>query len=104
MAEKLRPLVVIEDALLMNISQSKIFLNEFPVLAQLKATATVKPNCGGCAGRKQRAAHSVNTGQVKRALASLPTEKKQRLRQLLKAQHVRVTYMDAGGRKVQVTF
>jgi hypothetical protein len=102
----LRKLAVIEESTIAGMAVNSEFLKEFPFLSSIGRTIKSengKPRgCGGC-GRAAQERTAVFTA-AKQALASLDSTKKRRLKELLKAQQARITYMNNSGKVVQLTF
>lgn len=87
-----KPLVVIEEGLLSKMANDAKFVKEFPFLKSLQSTK--KPGgCGGCKAAQERA---VVFTSAKKAIRGLPSDKSNRLKQLLNARSIRVRYMDRG--------
>lgn len=101
MAVASRKLVIIEDGVLTSMSVNQTFVKEFPFLANV--TAANQSRGRSCCGRGQEA-RSRAMSNVKRAIANLDSAKRQRLKQLLNAQQIKVTYKDASGRVIPVVF
>jgi len=89
-------LLILEDAVLLNIARNPNFLREFPVLhtiAQPQAgVAVLTRGCGGCSG----AAAKPNLNAVKHSITQLPADRKRVLLQMLGAKKVRVVLSIAG--------
>lgn len=102
----LRKLAVVEESTIAGMAVNAEFLKEFPFLSAIGRTIKSengKPRgCGGC-GRAAQERTAVFTA-AKQAFASLDATKKRRLKELLKAQQVRITYMNNSGKVVQLTF
>lgn len=98
----LKPLVVLEDAFLMNLSTNRTFLNEFPFLAKLRQVAQ-SGGCGGCGQRAMATRPKVLT-ETKLAIASLDGKRRERFKALLRAKQIRFVYLDPSGKKIQHQF
>ncbi len=98
----LRELVVIEEGLLASMATNAAYLREFPFLASLGARQAKPGKCGGC-GRGNAERSSI-FGAAKAAIGGMAAEKKRRLREMLNARHVRVTYINNSKRTIQLTF
>jgi hypothetical protein len=95
-----RKLVVIEDGLLASMASNDAIRAEFPFIANLQHA---KPAGGGCCGHGA-AAHRSVFGGVKQTIANLTSAKIARLKELLNAEQLRVTYLDQRGRACTRTF
>lgn len=103
MAEKAkRKLVVIEEGLLAGMAAGATFVKEFPFLRALASQRAAPSSCRPCSARSK--ARLAAYGAAKKAIAAMDAAKKRRLKELLNAQQVRVTYLASNGRAVQVTF
>jgi hypothetical protein len=99
-----RPLAVVEDSTLLSLASNPEAVREFPFLAGLasRAAKSAKKSCGSCGrGAAERAAVY---GSAKATLAGLTGDKKKRLKELLNAQKVRITYRNSSKRVIQLTF
>lgn len=97
-----RKLVVIENSQLVNMANQKTFLREFPFL---KSLAGLNPkSCRPCKGgtRNQRQITDA-FASAKQTLAGMGDAKKRKLKQLLNARKVRLTYR-MGSKVVQHNF
>lgn len=105
MAVLKRKLVVIEEGVLMVMSNSPTFVKEFPFLATVAAQARAKQKkrggCGSCGRKKDQA---VLYGSAKKALAGMDSTKKRRLKELLNAERVRIVYRSGENKSVELTF
>ena len=101
----IRKLIIIEDGLLSSMASNKQFLSEFPFLKGLQQYAQGRqPGCGTCGGAaKVNAAKAVVFTAAKQTLAQMGDSKRRKLKQLLNAEKVRVTYK-SGSKIVQHTF
>lgn len=106
MAERTLPkrkLVVIEEGTITSMASNDTFKKEFPFLASLATkTANKRGGCGGC-GRAAAERTAVFTA-AKQALAGMDSDKKRRLKELLNAAQVRITYKNNSGKLMQLTF
>lgn len=87
-------LFVLEDAVVLQMSQQERYLSAFPFLRNLKSVQEKIPKVG-CTRCAQRAhANQVRTAlaEAKRNLAEMPDAKKFELKQMLSARQVRVYY------------
>lgn len=89
MAEK-KKLVILEDGLLATLAANPAATRELPFLLPLAAGAAKKVGCGRC-GRKA-AAGAAKFLAAKAAIAGMDAGRKLRLKELLNAHQVRVTY------------
>lgn len=97
-----RPLVVLEESTLTLLAGSPAALKEFPFLGSLGREAPRKRGCGRCG--RANGARTVAYSSAKAVIASLDSSKKNKLKALLNAQRVRLTYRTDGGRLMQLTF
>jgi len=100
-----RPLVVLEDSTLAGMALNAGIVREFPFLSSLgKAVKGDLPRrgCGSCGGSGGVRAEVFTA--AKSTIAGLDGTKKRRLKELLNAQNARVTYKNASGKVVQLTF
>ena len=98
---KQRPLVVIEDSLLIALANNAAARKEFPFLAAVLSAQPKKAGCGVCGRRSGQASNAVSA--VKQRLASLDDVKKRKLTEILNATQVRITYKN-GANIRQLTF
>lgn len=95
-------LVFIEDGVLLSMALNETYLREFPFLNALRAaTNSGRPRCGRCQEDKNSRASIL--AAAKRTLAGLDSTRKERLKELLNAEKVRISYID-GKRSVERTF
>lgn len=94
-----RKMVVVEEGTLAGMAANAAFTAEFPFLAPL-ANMGRNPGCCGKAAQER----SKVFGAAKVALAGMSAEKKRRLKELLNANNVRVTYRTPTNRVVALTF
>ena len=90
--QQTRKLVVIEDSMVLSMSQNQSFLSEFPFLAGLTAAAKKKGGCGSCGSSNRDRGQALNA--AKATIAGMSPEKKKRMLQLLNAEKMRVIYND----------
>jgi hypothetical protein len=103
MATATHKLVVIQDNTLRNMAAQKRFTKEFPFLTSLNRLSTSpKKTCGGCRNSNKRVSETY--AAAKRALSSMPTAKKQKLKELFGAKKIRITYRQPGGKVIELTF
>jgi len=94
-------LVVLTDGVLTRLAASDSFITEFPFLSALtKLTRT--GGCGACGRRNSANAEAYNA--VKRNIAGLASDRKQKLKHMLSAKAVRVIYRADDGKVIQLTF
>lgn len=97
-------LVVVDEGRLSDLAANASVVREFPFLRALKAVAR-KPGCGQCGSSGGTAGQRAAAfGDVKRAVAGMPADKKRRLKELLDARQVRVVYAKPGGQVIHLTF
>ena len=87
-------LLVIEESVLIAMSNNPNFLNEFGFLKGLQQLRRKSTGCGRCSRSAGKRVQLVNS--AKQTLASMGAEKKRRLKHLLKADKVRVRVANAG--------
>ena len=101
MAE-LNKLLILEEAVILNLAGNPNFVQEFPFLNGVIASAAAKS--GGCNRCGRPAAQRINAlNGVKQAFLTMSPEKKQRLKQLLNSEKVRVRLL-SGGKVLEYTF
>lgn len=94
-----RKLVVLEDSTVVSMALNAAIVKELPFLAGIAAqarTAGGKKSCGGCRANANRTTYD----SAKTAIAGLDSTKKRKLKELMNAERLRVTYRL--GNKVQV--
>jgi hypothetical protein len=97
-------LVVIDDSLILSLTQDNSFAAQIPCLYNKKDVfKTGLSGCGACA-RKKQAQQRSEMSKIKICLAGLSVEKRALLKQKLNAEQVRIFYVDATGKTVQLTF
>jgi hypothetical protein len=96
-------LVVIDDSTILSLMQDNSLAAQIPCLYNKKDIFRAGTGCGACA-RKKQAKQRSEMSKIKMCLAGLSVEKKNLLRQKLNAEQVRIFYVDAGGKTVQLTF
>ena len=102
MAQKLlkRELVVVEEGTLSALAGNAAALAEFPFLKNLARRERTR--CGRCS--RANGERAANYGSAKQSIASLDSAKKNRLKQLLNANKLRITYKLPSGKLMQLTF
>lgn len=90
-----RKLAVLEDSVLISMANNSNFLAEFPVLSRLKGMATSRnSSCASCnKGTKAAATRAATLNQVKQGLASMGNDRIVKLKSMLNAEKLRVTYI-----------
>jgi hypothetical protein len=102
-AARPRKLVHVDEALLTTMAHSAAFRREFPFLASVARKS--KPGRAGCGGCARAQGERSRTFQAAKAiLAGLDSAKKRRLKELLGTRAVRVSFVRAGGQRVELTF
>lgn len=95
-------LLIIEDAVVINMSGNPTFVKAFPFLAAVNKVAKKAPSkCGGCSGDAGKYAATLNS--AKSSLRSMTNEKKLQLKTMLNAKKVRIRFRD-GNKVLEVTF
>lgn len=99
-----RPVVIIQDGVLLSMAASLNFRQQFPFLQALQQQhgRQAPHTCSSCS-RKQKQASNLYT-RAKESLASLPPHKQQQLKTLLNAEKIRIHWIDANGNKQERTF
>lgn len=100
-AAKRKALVVIEDSLLAVMAASVTYTKEFPFLKSLATPLSTKPGgCGKCGKSNRDMSQAFRA--AKAAISSLPSERKRRLKELVGAERLRVTYINPANKRVIV--
>lgn len=97
-------LVTIDDGTILTMLRDTRYAQAIPCLFN-KAEVFRPSNlhCNACARKRQERQRS-EMAKIKSCLAALSVEKKNELKKLLNATKLRVTYVNAGGQVVQLTF
>ena len=86
-----RRVVILEEGMLIGLSNNQQFLNSFPFLQPLrKLTNARSGGCGKCGTAAKDRSRIVS--QAKMALVSLPQGQKDQLKELLNAEKIQVKY------------
>lgn len=96
--------VVIDNQLIWRIMRHPVYQKEFPFLrtaAEAASQAEERKGCGGCTKSLRR---FVDLGHVKRSFAQMPDDRKRKLKEMLGADQVEVTYIDDRSRTVRLFF
>jgi hypothetical protein len=97
-------LAIIEDSTILTMLRDPRFTEAIPCLAnKLALFKQAAGGCGTCA-QKRKEKQRTEMAKIKSCLAALAPDKKVALKQLLDAKKVRVTYVNAAGTVVQLTF
>lgn len=97
-------LVTIEDGTIMSMLTDVKFTSAIPCLYnKLEIFRQGVTGCGACA-RKRQQRQRTEMAKIKSCLAALSSEKKAELKNLLGAAKLRVTYVNASGQVVALTF
>lgn len=97
----LHKLLILEEAALISMAANPNFIREFSFLKGLQQLRKTRTGCGRCnkgAGKRVQLVNAAKTSVV-----SMGAEKKQRLKQLLNAEKVRVR-VAAAGKVTEYTF
>ncbi len=95
-----KALLYIEDGTLLAMAGNKAIIKEFGFLASLTA---VQKGCGGCGARRDpKVVNRFN--EAKRVIAGLPSDRRNRLKDLLNTLKARLRYRNAAGKAIEVTF
>jgi hypothetical protein len=101
MAE-LNKLLILEESVLLGMIGNPTFVQEFPFMAGADGVITAKPSgCGRCSQKAGRRIQAING--IKQSIVSMSIEKKQKLKQMVNADKVRVL-ISAGGKVTAYTF
>lgn len=100
-ADKRKALVIVEDGILAVMAASAAYTREFPFLKGLTSKAG-KPACGKCGSSNRDVSQLFR--QAKATIGSLPSERKRKLKEMLGAERVRVTYISPQKRVIVLTF
>jgi hypothetical protein len=102
----LRKMVVLEEGVLAGMAVNDVFAKQFGFLNKIHAVGKSengkKVGCGGCSRAAAERAEAFTA--VKQAIASMDATRKRQLKDLLRAQQVRLTYKNASNKVVQLTF
>jgi len=100
----MKDLVVIEDSTILSMLQDARYTDTIPCLFNKAEIFRAGPgSCGACA-RKRKEKQRAEMAKIKTCLAALSAEKKAAFKQLVGAKKIRVTYVNATGSVVQLTF
>lgn len=100
MALPKRELVPLDDATIAAMASNQRFLVAFPFLTGIGRVASAR-TCGSCGtAAKER---SAKFGAVKRAFAGMGEEAKRKLKEMLNAKKIRVTYLN-DKKVIELTF
>jgi hypothetical protein len=94
-------MVILEEAVLMNMATNPNFVKEFPFLSGLKLAAKSNTGCGRCGQRSSNRVSVVNG--IKSSIVSMDVAQKQKLKKLLNAEKIRVR-VASGGKITEYTF
>lgn len=97
-----KKLVVIEDGALLSMANNAAIIREFPFLSALASRNLGNRGCGRCG--RARVERTIAYMSAKIKLAGMDATKKRRLKELLNAQQVRITYRNNSNKVVQLTF
>lgn len=96
-------IVVIEDSTILSLIKDPAYESAIPCFAGKRDAFKSGGGCGSCAA-KRRARQKQTMAGIKSCLAALSPEKKTELKSLLNTRQIRVTYTNASGKIVQMTF
>lgn len=97
-------LVVVDDGLILSLLNDNEFSAKIPCLLNKKEIfRAAAGGCGSCA-RKRQDRQKREMATIKMCLAGMSVEKKAELKTKLNADQVRILYIDASGKVVQLTF
>jgi hypothetical protein len=93
--------VSIENATIDRMASDKKFTDEFPCLGAVKSVTAARGGCGRC--RKRRAQNNAYS-KAKSCLAGMGSVKKLKLKEMLQAEKILITYAGAGGNVIKLSF
>lgn len=100
----MRPLVVIDDGIILALLNDVSFAASVPCLQNKKEIFTSSMSgCGACARKRQERQKKEMT-TIKTCIAGMSTEKKNELKKKLDAQQLRIVYVNGANQVVQLTF
>jgi hypothetical protein len=101
----LSKLVILEESVILNLAANPNFVQEFPFLSSMLNNIPTGGTTGsGCSRCNRTAARRINAiNGVKQSFLSMGAEKKQRLKQLLNTEKIRLRLV-AGGKVMEYTF
>lgn len=100
----MQDLVVIEDGTILGMINDTAFESAIPCLSGKRDIFKHEViHCGSCAA-KRRSRQRNTMAQIKSCLAALSPDKRAELKRLLNTKQVRVTFTNASGQVVQLTF
>ena len=94
-------LVTIENTTIDRMASDPKFLAEFPFLNVVKTVTSSRGGCGRC--RKKRAQNNAYA-TAKTALAGMDGTKKLKLKEMLQAEKVQISYAVGSGKVTRLTF
>lgn len=97
-----RKLIVIEDGLLSTMAASTAYTNEFPFLKALASVKNRTSGCGKCGRGNQEQAAVFRA--AKAAIAGLSSDRKRKLKELMRAERIRVRYINSSQKQIELTF
>jgi hypothetical protein len=96
--------MVFDDVTLRQVLRNATVVAEFPFMRH--AAESVQPKtkrgCGSCGAKNRTNAGDLNG--IRSAIATMPNDKKARLKQILEADEIRLYYTNVKRQKVKVTF
>jgi len=96
-------LVVIEDSTILSMLHDAKFADIPCLMNKRDIFNTARGGCGTCA-RKQQERQRTEMAKIKSCLAGMSSQKKADLKQLIGAEKVRIVYVNASNKVVQLTF
>ena len=93
--------VSIENATIDRMAADQKFTDEFPCLSVVKPVTASRGGCGRC--RKRRAQNNAYS-TAKSCLAGMDSIKKLKLKEMLQAEQILITYAGAGGSIIKLSF
>jgi len=94
-------LLILEESVLVTMANNPNFMKEFAFLKGIKSLKQKSTGCGKCNRNAGRRSTIVNS--AKQVIVNMGAERKRRLKQLLKAEKVRVRVVN-NGKVVDYTF
>jgi hypothetical protein len=100
----MQELVIIENGTITGMLADASIVAQVPCLQSAAAAANAQPSkgCGKC-GRKNSAKAAEYTS-IKNCLASMSSDNKMKLKQILNATRLRIVYVNNSGRIIKLTF
>lgn len=99
---ELNKLLILEESVLLTMLGNPTFVQEFPFM--MGAEGVIKTKASGCGRCNQKAGRQIQAiNGIKQAIVSMSIEKKQKLKQMVNAEKVRLR-ISSGGKVTEHTF